>query len=480
MLAGGYFYGREFADLINTGVLDPFSLTQTPEALAALQSVMANGATLYGGKYVLEQVDATFSGPIARLPGGEVMLAVGADLRREKYRFNGNETDLATQARIFNAPFDSTNTLAPVKRDVKAVYAEVQAPVTKQLELNLAARHDDYSGFGGTTNPKATLLFKPTEQVALRASYGEGFRVPTFSQLFFGVTESPYSGKDMVDPAKCASGVVSATPGCEQVTPTILTGGKTNLGPERSKQWTAGIVWEPSANFNVSVDYWDIKRNGTVQSLSLADLIKNYNLFPGNFIRDASGNLEAIDNRWVNAGETATQGIDINARLQGRLTDARWSVVLDGSYLLKKKSRLISSAPFGASEVGVFTRSGDLGLRWKHALTGTYTRGPWTAMLQNLYRSGYTDRVLPGVANGSVVPPNWNPKVKAYQLWNASLGYAVMKNLNLTVGVRNLLDKDPPFSAAYDDNTGAGSSWEPRVADPRGRSFMLQIDYKFF
>lgn len=480
VLAGGYFYGREFADLINTGVLDPFSLTQTPEALAALQSVMANGATLYGGKYVLEQVDATFSGPIARLPGGEVMLAVGADLRREKYRFNGNETDLATQARIFNAPFDSTNTLAPVKRDVKAVYAEVQVPVTKQLELNLAARHDDYSGFGGTTNPKATLLFKPTEQVALRASYGEGFRVPTFSQLFFGVTESPYSGKDMVDPAKCASGVVSATPGCEQVTPTILTGGKTNLGPERSKQWTAGIVWEPSANFNVSVDYWDIKRNGTVQSLSLADLIKNYNLFPGNFIRDASGNLEAIDNRWVNAGETATQGIDINARLQGRLTDARWSVVLDGSYLLKKKSRLISSAPFGASEVGVFTRSGDLGLRWKHALTGTYTRGPWTAMLQNLYRSGYTDRVLPGVANGSVVPPNWNPKVKAYQLWNASLGYAVMKNLNLTVGVRNLLDKDPPFSAAYDDNTGAGSSWEPRVADPRGRSFMLQIDYKFF
>ncbi|MCZ2291289.1 MAG: TonB-dependent receptor [Burkholderiales bacterium] len=480
VLAGGYFYGREFADLINTGVLDPFSLTQTSEALAALQSVMANGATLYGGKYVLEQVDATFSGPIARLPGGEVMLAVGADLRREKYRFNGNETDLATQARIFNAPFDSTNTLAPVKRDVKAVYAEVQVPVTKQLELNVAARHDDYSGFGGTTNPKATLLFKPTEQVALRASYGEGFRVPTFSQLFFGVTESPYSGKDMVDPAKCASGVVSATPGCEQVTPTILTGGKTNLGPERSKQWTAGIVWEPSANFNVSVDYWDIKRNGTVQSLSLADLIKNYNLFPGNFIRDASGNLEAIDNRWVNAGETATQGIDINARLQGRLTDARWSVVLDGSYLLKKKSRLISSAPFGASEVGVFTRSGDLGLRWKHALTGTYTRGPWTAMLQNLYRSGYTDRVLPGVANGSVVPPNWNPKVKAYQLWNASLGYAVMKNLNLTVGVRNLLDKDPPFSAAYDDNTGAGSSWEPRVADPRGRSFMLQIDYKFF
>ena len=31
----------------------------------------------------------------------------------------------------------------------------------------------------------------------------------------------------------------------------------------------------------------------------------------------------------------------------------------------------------------------------------------------------------------------------------------------------------------YDGNTGAGSSWEPRVADPRGRSFILQAEMKF-
>ena len=95
-------------------------------------------------------------------------------------------------------------------------------------------------------------------------------------------------------------------------------------------------------------------------------------------------------------------------------------------------------------------------------------------------QSGYTDTVLPGVANGSVVPPDWSPKVKAYQLWNTSVSYSGVKNLTLALGVKNLLDKDPPFSAAYDSNTGAGSSWEPRVADPRGRSYTFQIDYKFF
>ena len=44
----------------------------------------------------------------------------------------------------------------------------------------------------------------------------------------------------------------------------------------------------------------------------------------------------------------------------------------------------------------------------------------------------------------------------------------IQQGLNLTFGVRNLFDTDPPFAITYDSNTGAGSSWEPRVADPRG------------
>ena len=51
--------------------------------------------------------------------------------------------------------------------------------------------------------------------------------------------------------------------------------------------------------------------------------------------------------------------------------------------------------------------------------------------------------------------------------------------LRLTAGVRNLFDRDPPFAITYDSNTGAGSSWEPRVADPRGRSFVLAAEMTF-
>ena len=484
VLGSGYYFSAPFVALINTGVLNPFALpgqAQSDAALAALEAASARGVKLYGGKFTLDEIDFTASGPIAKLPGGEAMAAVGVDFRSEKYKFNGDERDLANQRAIFNAPFDNINALGGVKRDVKAVFGEVLVPITKRLELTLAGRYDEYDGFGSTTNPKLALRFTPSDQLLLRGTYNTGFRVPTFNQLYNGITLAAYSGRDLADPVKCADGRVDAAkPGCESVQPEIATGGKPDLGPEESKQWNLGVVWAPNDNLSFNIDWWNITKTGTIQDLALTTIVANYTLFPDRFRRDAAGNLTGIDRRWINAGETVTEGVDIGARVSGKVGPGRWQVVLDGSYLLKKKSRIVESAEFGPSEVGRFTRAGDLGIRWKHSLTGTYTQGPWSAMLQNLYRSGYLDAVLPGVANGSVSPPDWAPKVKAYQLWNASVGYTGVKNLTLTVGVKNLLDKDPPFSAAYDTNTGAGSSWEPRVADPRGRSYTFQIDYKFF
>lgn len=483
LLGGGYHYGRELAALINTGVLNPFlrpGESQTAQALAELEKISARGVNLFGGKMTMRQIDAVASGPVFKAPGGQAMAAVGVDLRTERYQFNGTETDLATQARIFNAPFDSVNTLAPVSRDIKAAYGELMMPLHKRMEVTLSVRRDDYTGFGTTTNPKASFRLSPADNLVLRGSSSSGFRVPTFNQLFFGVTESPYSGKDLVDPFKCAGGKVDATkPECAAITPLILTGGKPDLGPETSRSYTLGAVWEPMRNLTLGADVWSIRREGTIQSLGLTTIVANFGLFPDNFIRDSAGNIAKIDQRWVNAGETYTRGLDLTARANGQIGSGRWTLLAEGTRLLDKRSRLIASAPFSSSELGVFTRAGDLGLRWKHNIVASWTQNVWTTTVVQRYRSGYKDFVLPGVANGSIVPPNFNPNVAAYQLWDASVRYAGVKNMGLTLGVKNLFDRKPPFSAAYDSNTGAGSSWEPRVADPRGRAFTVTLDYKF-
>ena len=64
-------------------------------------------------------------------------------------------------------------------------------------------------------------------------------------------------------------------------------------------------------------------------------------------------------------------------------------------------------------------------------------------------------------------------------IYNTSVSVDVLDQFRLTAGIRNLFDKNPPFAITYDSNTGAGSSWEPRVADPRGRSFTLSVEAKF-
>ena len=116
------------------------------------------------------------------------------------------------------------------------MFAEVLVPITKKLEVTLAARHDDYSGFGGTTNP-VSLRFTPIDTLLTRASYNTGFRVPNFNQLFFGITESPYSGKGPGRPGQCPTGKVDTTkPGCESITPTTLSGRQAQPGPRGSKQ----------------------------------------------------------------------------------------------------------------------------------------------------------------------------------------------------------------------------------------------------
>lgn len=482
-LAGGYYFNDKFVPLLRSGLLNPFlaaGQSQTPEAMAALAAASATGTTLYGGKYTTTTGDISASGPLFKLPAGDVMAAVGLDVRQEKYVFNGTETSAATQANIFNAPFDSINNLNGVKRDVKAVYTEVLVPITKYLEVTGAVRYDDYTGFGSTTNPKVTFRFVPNEKVLVRGSYNTGFRVPTFSQLFFGITESPYSAKDLADPVTCPSRIVNANvPGCEAINPTVLTGGKPNLGPETTKQGTLGVVLAPTPWLSANIDYWEIRRNGTILALPLSTLLSNYNLFTENFIRDSAGKLVSIDTRWVNAGETITKGLEIGAKANTNVWGGKLSANIDGTYMIERKSRVVASAAFGTNEVGRFSRSGDIPLRWKHVASVSFEKGPWTGTLTQLFSFGYYDAVLPGVANGTIVPAKWSAKTQDYSRFNLSVTYSGIKNLGVTVGVKNIFNTDPPFSAAYDGNTGAGSSWEPRVADPRGRAYTILATYSF-
>lgn len=465
--------------LLNSGILNPFSVEQSAAARAGLEAISARGTQLYGGKYEVKQIDASVAGPLFDLPGGTVQAAIGVDYRRETYTFQGSDAAILGQPDIFNVAFDNVNALTPRNRDVKAAYAEISVPIFEALEITGAVRVDDYTGFGTTTNPKVSVKFRPVDWLLFRGSYNTGFRVPAFNQIFNGTTISPNPGNTLVDPTTCASGTVNpAVPGCTAITPDTLTGGNLELGPETSKQYSAGVVFQPSARFSASVDFWSIAVDDTIGALTLRELLNNIAFFPDRVER-VNGIIEGIDLRADNIGSRRTQGLEVSLRGGVEAAGGVFSAGLDGTYLLKKREKFLPSAPYGDSLIGVFTFTGDLGLKWKHNAFINYTNDNFTLSVSQLYRDGYKNFALPGIANGTVTRPDYNEFVDEYIIYNLSAGVKVQDNMTLIFGVKNIFDTDPPFAITYDSNTGAGSSWEPRVADPRGRSFTISADVKF-
>ena len=474
LLGQGYLFRLPMVAALGSGKINPWLLpgqSQTAEALALIDGASAKGTSLFDGKTKLMQLDGTISGEIMKLPAGALAVAVGVDLRRESYQFLNGES--LTQP-VYQAPYDAT--FPKVQRDITAVFAEVAVPIIKGMEATLAVRNDRYSDFGNTTNPKVSLKWTPMEQVLLRGSYNTGFRAPSFFQLYGAEGDSPVPG-NIADPVLCPGGnKAGADLSVCAIRPDARQGGNKNLKPETSKQWTIGFVASPTAWLNFSADLWEIKRTDLIYELTPQQVLANYTTFPENLVRGSNGRLDGpggyIRAGFVNADGDITRGVDITVQGNGKLGAGKWSANLDGTYIDSHRSRLFATETY--TETAGQWNSRDLFVRWKHNASFTYLQGPWSGTLSQSYTSGYKDEVPSGV-----VPTGFNPDVKSYTTYGISGSYTGIKNLTLTAGIKNLLDKDPPFTA-HNLDFAAGAGWDPRVADPRGRAYTLLVRYKFF
>lgn len=492
---GGYYYrGETLANgtevyglrtLLRSGVFNPFLLPgeqQSAEALRLLATAEARGVNIASGRADVEAFDVSVSGTLFQLPAGPLQAAFGVDVRTEGYAFLGEARSLTTRPFIEGAPIDAKPELADRSRDITAFYAELLIPVLQDLEVSLAVRQDDYSGIGKTTNPKVTFRYRPLDTLAFRGSYSTGFRAPSFAQLFDPRSVAPYLGADITDPLICPNGRINATiAGCATALTGLNTvsGGKPDLQPEEAEQFSVGMVIEPVRGTSFTFDYWKIERTNVPVVFSPQTLAINFSLFQDRFIRNSANQLIEIDQRTVNSGETVTAGIDISGRHRFEALSGRINLSLEGTVLTEKKERVLPNVPFSPSLIGVFSFYGDLGIKWKHTLQASYERDKWTASITQVFRSGYLNQVLPGVSAGLITPPNLVQTTDDYVNYNASIGWRGEKGLSVVFGIVNLLDSEPPFAISYNSGFGNGANWEPRVADPRGRAFTLNLGYKF-
>jgi iron complex outermembrane receptor protein len=136
-------------------------------------------------RFWINEKGLTFDGPLFELPGGAVKAAVGATYTT--FRLQTIEL-IATGAPSLIVPYQSD----AQGRQVWALFAQVNVPLfsemnalpgLRRVELEFSWRHDQYSDFGGTSNPKLAFNWAPIEDFTIRGSWGTSFRAPVFGEL---------------------------------------------------------------------------------------------------------------------------------------------------------------------------------------------------------------------------------------------------------------------------------------------------------
>ena len=482
-MVNGYADTNKLTALLASGIYNPFLMPGQTQSAAALKAVADTQvhARLQSGKTKVDEFIANISGPLMKLPAGDLSFALGTDLRREFYGFSGTQTyncvssfssaNLNLANSVMGCPGNSS---APdMTRKVGAVYTELLVPVFKSLELDLAVRYDKYQQIGSTTNPKIAFKFTPLKDLLFRGSYNTGFRAPTPQQLNLGTVQLATVGT-FADPVKCPNPTGNNDPSCQLNSIPYSSGGNLNLKPEKSRQGSLGVVFSPAKDLSASVDYWQIKMIDRIHNLTPTQELQYYSVFANNFLRDAGGNITGIQAGWINAGGSMTKGIDFTANWATTLFGNKLIGTLSSTKMISDKEQLIDGTPM-VQYVGQWSNT-TLYLPWKTNMTWTYSTPTLATTLSANFSSGYNDE---DHTTFTQVAQFQRRKISSYTTFNLVSTYTGVKDLTLTAGAINLLDRKPPFTW-HDVDNAVGTGWDPRVADPRGLTLQVGVKYVFF
>lgn len=443
-----YYDADKWIDATTSGQLNPTVGTNDPAFVESLKL-----RPLRVGKSITEHVNLQLGGEAFQLPGGVSRYAVGAQWTREKL---SDVPDPKTQAgdvigSIQQAPVDAS-------RDVKAVYGELQLPIIKGMEGQLAVRYDKYPNVS-QTSPKVGLKYSPIQQLAIRGSYTESFRAPVLKQLFGAREEGAIT---ITSPAECqVLGVPLDSEGNCQINAFQVNGSNANLKPETGKTYNVGLIFEAGANFNASVDWWRIKKKDEINSPTIESAIRQ-----GLFNRD--GARFFIFTNLQNIAERENEGVDVDAkfRIPGTaIGDITFRELL--TYYSKQRRRDSASDPLDEYN-GTYALP-----RWRNNFTVTAEMGAWSLSTALRTVAGFIDEDDPRVITSTT------RKVGSHEELDLQVQFTGIKGLTLTGGIKNVLDKMPPFSATNATDNQYTQMGFAELYGPRGRFFYLGASYAF-
>lgn len=444
-----YLEGHEAADAWSTNLADPGAVeaalasSDPAQALNPFQDGPGGSAALLASLRAprdtshyesdADQWTAFVRGSLWTFPAGPMQVVVGGEFRDESI--------------LFDSSF-----FVGEGREVSAGFVELKVPLVDAtmgwhginlLTVNLAARYDDYSDFGDTFNPQATLTWLPVSDVAVRATYGTSFRPPSLFELYSPRRTLP--GNAVADPRR----------GGQTAIVTVYSGGNPQLDPITATSWSAGVHWTPAGSgLDLGATYWNIALDDRVRIFSRQLVLANEALFPERVVRAAPtaadvavgwpGRLLSIDSSRINFGTLETDGVDLTAQWHTETSIGTFAPSLGATWV---NEYLAGSAPGtpAVDRIDLASNDGTI-TAWRVQAGLLWQCGIWGASLDARYLPSYDDADFTGTRTGR--------RVDAQMLVDAQVNIDLRRGestawwsgLALQVGASNLFDDAPPFA----------------------------------
>ena len=380
--------------------------------------------------------------------------------------------------------------------DVDEFFIELGLPVTDSVSMDAGFRSAEYSTGNDTTAMKVGAFWTVNDKVSVRGSFQTSQRHANLAELYQGIGQGlvdldydpcgidPDTGAaPIATQAQCLNtGLPANLYGTDLKSPAdqynIQTGGNPNVAPEESESVTIGVVLNPMDGLTLTVDYFDITVEdgiGTVSPKTALDkcietgaaaFCNLINRNPVNGSLWLTGGY--ISAQITNISEEQTSGIDV---IFDYSVDTDWGPLVVSGVTTLLDSYDIIELP-GEAAIGCSGNwGGSCGKNPMPEVMGSYTVGLTTEF--------DTDVILGVRYLGETDDLNANDiDFDAFTYLDATAIYSVNDNMSVTLGVSNLLDKEPGYTSDAGTAPGNGNTF-PGYFDAFGRHIHLSINYSY-
>jgi iron complex outermembrane recepter protein len=351
-------------------------------------------------------------------------------------------------------------------QDVYAVFGELSIPFTENLEMQVAARYENYGGdVGETFNPKVAARWDVHPTVTLRGSLSSSFRAPTLNQL-----GGEFTALSFVNPALAFKA--------------IDTQGNPGLNPEEAVATNFGVIWQPNDVTMLSLDFWNFSFTDPIVIESFNDVVNNCFSTTSDISELACdkitfqdpanptpGTIQRIGVDYQNGPDIDTNGFDYSASYDWITNDyGVFTFGTDGTYINEYHvDGWIWSAGFDAEgQLNSTTSTVRPIVQWKNTAYVNWNIGRHNLRVDWIYTDEYDDE---RAGNTAGVPAGTN--IDSLSTFNASYNFRFNNdNTRLTASVYNFTDEDPPL-VLLDLN------YDPYTANAMGIMWKIGVTHRF-